>query len=92
MTIAMVMTMIPILEKTILSKVVSKPLGQWNTMEIQEANQSYIVMINGRQATEFTGSRRNKVVSHKKQLMKYYQRKVNLRSAIYRKKREYRSL
>jgi hypothetical protein len=39
------------------SKVVSKPPGQWNTMEIQTQDQSYIVIINGQKVTEFTGSR-----------------------------------
>jgi hypothetical protein len=39
------------------SKVVSKPPGQWNTMEIQVVNQSYTVIINGQKVTEFTGSR-----------------------------------
>ena len=39
------------------SKVVSKPLGQWNTMEIQVLGQSYTVIINGQKVTEFTGSR-----------------------------------
>jgi hypothetical protein len=39
------------------SKVVSKPLGQWNTMEIQALDQSYIVIINGQKVTEFTGDR-----------------------------------
>jgi hypothetical protein len=39
------------------SKVVSKPTGQWNTMEIQVVNQSYTVIINGQKVTEFTGSR-----------------------------------
>ena len=39
------------------SKVVSKPPGQWNTMEIQVLNQSYTVIINGQKVTEFTGSR-----------------------------------
>src|SRR5919108_4540079 len=39
------------------SKVVSKPPGQWNTMEIQALDQSYTVIINGQKVTEFTGSR-----------------------------------
>jgi hypothetical protein len=39
------------------SKVVSKPPSQWNTMEIQVLDQSYIVIINGEKVTEFTGSR-----------------------------------
>jgi hypothetical protein len=39
------------------SKMVSKPPGQWNTMEIQVLNQSYTVIINGQKVTEFTGSR-----------------------------------
>lgn len=39
------------------SKVVSKPPGQWNTMEIQTQDQSYIVIINGQKVTEFTGDR-----------------------------------
>jgi hypothetical protein len=39
------------------SKIVSKPPGQWNTMEIQIVNQSYTVIINEQKVTEFTGSR-----------------------------------
>jgi hypothetical protein len=39
------------------SKLVSKPPGQWNTMEIQALDQSYTVTINGQKVTEFTGSR-----------------------------------
>jgi hypothetical protein len=39
------------------SKVVSKPIGQWNTMEIQALDQLYTVTINGEKVTEFTGSR-----------------------------------
>jgi hypothetical protein len=39
------------------SKIVSKPPGQWNTMEIRTQDQSYTVVINGHKATEFTGSR-----------------------------------
>jgi len=39
------------------SKVVSKPPGQWNAMEIQVVNQSYTVIINGQKVTEFTGDR-----------------------------------
>ena len=39
------------------SRIVSKPMGQWNTMEIQALDQSYIVIINGEKATEFTGSK-----------------------------------
>jgi hypothetical protein len=39
------------------SKTVSKPPGQWNTMEIQTLGQSYTVIINGQKVTEFTGSR-----------------------------------
>src|ERR671922_2223130 len=39
------------------SKVVSKPPGQWNTMEIQVLDQSYTVIINGEKVIEFTGSR-----------------------------------
>jgi 3-keto-disaccharide hydrolase len=39
------------------SKVVSKPPGQWNTMEIQTLDQSYTVIINGQKVTEFTGDR-----------------------------------
>src|SRR5919106_1760755 len=39
------------------SKVVSKPPGQWNTMEIQTQDQSYTVIINGQKVTEFTGDR-----------------------------------
>jgi hypothetical protein len=39
------------------SRIVSKPVGQWNTMEIQALDQSYIVIINGEKVTEFTGSK-----------------------------------
>jgi 3-keto-disaccharide hydrolase len=39
------------------SRIVSKPTGQWNTMEIQALDQSYIVIINGEKVTEFTGSK-----------------------------------
>src|SRR5215216_5636788 len=39
------------------SKVVSKPPGQWNIMEIQVINYSNTVIINGQKVTEFTGSR-----------------------------------
>ncbi len=39
------------------NKIVSKPPGQWNTMEIQVLSQSYTVIINGKKVTEFTGSR-----------------------------------
>jgi Domain of Unknown Function (DUF1080) len=39
------------------SKIVSKPPGQWNTMQIQTLGQSYTVIINGQKVTEFTGSR-----------------------------------
>ncbi len=39
------------------NKIVSKPPGQWNTMEIQVLSQSYTVIINGQKVTEFTGSR-----------------------------------
>ena len=39
------------------SKEVSKPPGQWNTMEIHIINQSYTVIINEQKVTEFTGSR-----------------------------------
>ena len=39
------------------SRIVSKPMGQWNTMEIQALDQSYIVIINGEKVTEFTGSK-----------------------------------
>jgi Domain of Unknown Function (DUF1080) len=38
------------------TKVVLKPPGQWNTMEIQTLGQSYTVIINGQRVTEFTGS------------------------------------
>jgi hypothetical protein len=38
-------------------KIVSKPVGQWNTMQIRVINQSYNVMINGETVTEFTGDR-----------------------------------
>jgi hypothetical protein len=43
------------------SRIVSKPMGQWNTMEIQALDQSYIVIINGEKATEFTGSKMTEV-------------------------------
>jgi hypothetical protein len=39
------------------SKIVSRPVGQWNKMEIQAQGQSYTVTINGQRVTEFTGSR-----------------------------------
>jgi hypothetical protein len=39
------------------SEIVSKLPGQWNTMEIQIVNQSYIVIINEQRVTEFTGNR-----------------------------------
>ena len=39
------------------SKVVSKPTGQWNTLEIQALDQLYTVIMNGEKVTEFTGSR-----------------------------------
>jgi hypothetical protein len=39
------------------NKIVSKPPGQWNTMEIQAIDQSYTVIINGEKVREFTGSR-----------------------------------
>jgi hypothetical protein len=39
------------------SRIVSKPIGQGNTMEIQALDQSYIVIINGEKVTEFTGSK-----------------------------------
>jgi hypothetical protein len=38
-------------------KIASKPVGQWNTMEIRVINQSYNVTINGEKVTEFTGDR-----------------------------------
>jgi Domain of Unknown Function (DUF1080) len=38
-------------------KIVLKPVGQWNTMEIHVINQSYNVIINGEKVTEFTGDR-----------------------------------
>ena len=37
--------------------IVSRPQGQWNTMEIQALGQSYTVIMNGQKVTEFTGSR-----------------------------------
>jgi 3-keto-disaccharide hydrolase len=39
------------------SEMVSKLPGQWNTMEIQIVNQSYVVIINEQRVTEFTGNR-----------------------------------
>jgi hypothetical protein len=38
-------------------KLVSKPPNQWNTMEIQVINQSYTVLINEEEVTEFKGSK-----------------------------------
>jgi hypothetical protein len=38
-------------------EVAPKPAGQWNTMEIQAIGQSYIVIINDKKVTEFTGDR-----------------------------------
>jgi hypothetical protein len=35
----------------------SKNVGQWNTMEVQAIGQSYIVIINEKKVTEFTGDR-----------------------------------
>ena len=40
-----------------IKKVVSKPVGEWNTMKIHVINQSYNVLINGEKVTEFTGDR-----------------------------------
>jgi 3-keto-disaccharide hydrolase len=40
-----------------IKKIVSKPVGQWNTMEIHVINQSYNVIINEEKVTEFTGDR-----------------------------------
>jgi Domain of Unknown Function (DUF1080) len=39
------------------SKIVSRPPGEWNKMEIRAQGQSYTVTINGQRVTEFTGSR-----------------------------------
>jgi hypothetical protein len=39
------------------NKIVSKPPGQWNAIEIQVINQSYTVIMNGQKITEFTGNR-----------------------------------
>jgi hypothetical protein len=39
------------------SKFISKPPGQWNTMEVQVDNQCYVVAINGENVTKFTGNR-----------------------------------
>ncbi|MGI8834651.1 MAG: 3-keto-disaccharide hydrolase [Nitrososphaeraceae archaeon] len=39
------------------NKIVSKPPGQWNAIEIQVINQSYTVIMNGQKVTEFTGNR-----------------------------------
>ena len=39
------------------SEIISKLPGQWNTMEIQIVDQSYIVTINEQRVTEFTGNR-----------------------------------
>ena len=39
------------------NKIVSKPTGQWNAIEIQVINQSYTVIMNGEKVTEFTGNR-----------------------------------
>ena len=40
-----------------IKKVVSKPVGEWNTMKIHVINQSYNVLINGEKVTDFTGDR-----------------------------------
>ena len=39
------------------SKLVSKPPGQWNSMEIKVINQSYSVSINGEKINDFRGDR-----------------------------------
>jgi Domain of Unknown Function (DUF1080) len=39
------------------SKIVSKPVGQWNDLEIKAIKQYYIVIINHRKVTEFVGNR-----------------------------------
>ncbi len=39
------------------SKIVSKPPGQWNTMEVHAVNQSYSVIINDEEVTKFKGDR-----------------------------------
>ena len=38
-------------------KMVTKPAGQWNSMEIRTFNQSYMVFINGQKVNEFMGNR-----------------------------------
>ncbi|HEY7110677.1 MAG TPA: DUF1080 domain-containing protein [Nitrososphaeraceae archaeon] len=43
------------------SKLVSKPPGQWNSMEIKVINQSYSVSINGEKINDFTGDRRVRI-------------------------------
>ena len=39
------------------TKMVSKPAGQWNRMEIQTFNQSYTVFVNGQIVNEFAGNK-----------------------------------
>ena len=39
------------------SKIVSKPVGQWNNLEIKVIKQNYIIIINDQKITEFIGSR-----------------------------------
>jgi hypothetical protein len=39
------------------SKIVSKPVGQWNDLEIKAIKQYYIVIINHQEVTEFVGNR-----------------------------------
>ena len=39
------------------SKIVSKPVGQWNDLEIKIIKQNYTVMINHRKVVEFIGNR-----------------------------------
>ena len=39
------------------SKIVSKPVGQWNDLEIKVIKQNYTVMINHQKVVEFIGNR-----------------------------------
>jgi 3-keto-disaccharide hydrolase len=39
------------------SKIVSKPVGQWNNLEIKVIKQNYIVIINHQKITEFIGNK-----------------------------------
>jgi hypothetical protein len=39
------------------SKIVSKPVGQWNNLEIKVVKQNYTVIINNQKITDFIGNR-----------------------------------